>query len=73
MNGISITGFLISCSSAKKIGEGWNRTSSQTRYLHLNALSPYMTYTCCVTANTTGGLSNPACETQTTLEEGILL
>ena len=34
-------------------------------------LSPYTTYTCCVTAHTTAGMSGASCGSQTTLEDGV--
>ena len=34
-------------------------------------LSPYTTYTCCVTAHTTAGVSGASCGTQTTLDDGV--
>ena len=34
-------------------------------------LSPYTTYTCCVSAHTTAGMSGASCGTQTTLEDGV--
>ena len=33
-------------------------------------LQPYTTYTCCVNAQTTVGVSGTVCQTQTTLEDG---
>ena len=48
-------------------------TSHDIYSIHLNALSPHTTYTCCVTASTTHGVSShSACDTQTTLEDGIV-
>ena len=34
-------------------------------------LSSYTTYTCCVTAHTTAGVSGASCGSQTTLEDGV--
>ena len=39
----------------------------------LSSLTPHTTYTCCVIANTTRGPSSLACDTQTTLESGMLI
>ena len=41
--------------------------------MELDSLTPYTTYTCCVTANTTLGPSSIACTTQTTPETGIAI
>ena len=47
--------------------------SASQRFLNVDSLSPFSPYTCCVTANTTFGLSSPVCDSETTLEDGNTL
>ena len=58
--------FVILCSSDFNF-----TTTVSDDSLQLDSLTPYTSYTCCVTADTTLGLSAAACETQITLESGM--
>ena len=60
--------FSVSCSPGDN-----NTVPAPADYLSavLLHLSPYTTYTCCVTAHTTTGMSGASCGTQTTLEDGV--
>lgn len=57
--------FSVSCPSDRV-----HVVSASQHFLDVDSLSPYSTYTCCVTASTTIGLSNPVCDTEATLEDG---
>ena len=61
--------FAVSCSPGD-IAVSAPADSLSAELLHL---SPYTTYTCCVTAHTTAGVSGASCGTQTTLEDGMCM
>ena len=61
-----LTQFSVSC-----LPDRVQVVSAFQQVLNVDSLSPYSAYTCCVTANTTIGLSNPACDTVTTLQDGM--
>ena len=61
-----VLSYSISCFSLK-----WNGSithSKQYNHYQWNHLVPFTNYTCCVTAQTTNGLSNSTCDTEQTLE-----
>ena len=61
-----LTQFSVSC-----LPDRVQVVSAFQQFLDVDSLSPYSVYNCCVTANTTKGFSNPVCDTETTLEDGI--
>ena len=67
MDGVLET-FSVSCSPGDNNPVDVPADSLSAGLLHL---SPYTTYTCCVTAHTTAGVSGASCGTQTTLEDGV--
>ena len=62
-----VLNYSISCFSL-----GWNGSithSKQYNHYQWNHLVPFTNYTCCVTAQTTNGLSNSTCDTEQTPED----
>ena len=69
----ALENFSVSCSPGddNTVYTPANSLSADSLSAGLLHLSPYTTYTCCVTAHTTAGVSGASCGTQTTLEDGV--
>ena len=66
----NITAFMVLCES--DFATKSSIVSKHNHTMEMQFLTPYMNYTCCVSVNTTHGPSGLACDTQTTLESGII-